>query len=72
MKGLMVNSLLAAAAPWNTKGITLYAYSLPFPHCSGLFIVQIPKIEYDFKRHITVRCFRAGLLQLQMYVLLLS
>lgn len=51
MKGHTANYLFAGFSPWNTKGVTRYAYSFPFALYSVLFIVHIQKIKYDFKRH---------------------
>jgi len=51
MKGHMVNYLFAAVSLWNTKDVTSYAYSFPFPLCSFLFILRIQKIKCNFKRH---------------------
>lgn len=50
MKGHAVNYLFAAFSSWNTKDVTHYAYSFPFPLYSVLFVVHIPKMKWKFKR----------------------
>lgn len=49
MKGHTVNYLFAAFSPQNTKDVTQYAYSFPFPLYSDLFYVHIPKTECILK-----------------------